>query len=117
MNKIIKTGIIFLFSVCITGVSLFILPCHAQNAASQLEDAANTGTLFDGSDGDRFGTDTAIIDNSGSIPEVSPPEMVDDSSTSEPEESEPQEDTGSGNEPVAEDVDADSGATGTEPAE
>lgn len=52
---------------------------QAQSAKEQLEKAANTGTLFDGSDGQRFGTDTGIR-NSGGVPDVPAPTAVSTSS-------------------------------------
>jgi len=52
-------------------------PLLAQGALDQLEDGTNTGTLFDGSDGSRFGTDTGIGGSSGDIPDVPEPTPVD----------------------------------------
>jgi len=66
-------------TILIAAFSVLLLPAHAQNSKDQLDKASNTGSLFDGSDGKRFGTDTKI-DTSGSTPEVPPPTAVNTSS-------------------------------------
>ena len=106
----------FVPAVCLAAMLTWLCPVYAQSALDQLESASNTGTLFDGSDGDRFGTDTEI-DTSGSVPDVPPPTAVEDS-TDTVNSQDVSEDTGSAESSQADDSETDTdGASGTEKAE
>jgi hypothetical protein len=50
--------------------------CFA-GAMDDLKDMSNTGSSFDGSDGQRSGMDIAVSPSSGNIPEASAPQPVD----------------------------------------
>lgn len=71
--------LLLIAAVLIVGNSSGVFSAQAQSAKEQLEKAGNTGTLFDGSDGQRFGTDTTIK-ATGNVPAVSPPAAVGTSS-------------------------------------
>lgn len=116
----------FAAAVLAVAISASFSLVYAQDAMGQLENASNTGTLFDGSDGDRFGTDTEI-DASGSVPDVPPPTKVETSTDTDAEE-ETSDDTAaaqsssddSGSEDSSEGDDSESetdGASGFETAE
>ncbi len=58
-------------------VAAFVPAYGADKSASgQLKSFGNTGTVFDGSDGKRFGTDTKVNTNTGNVPDVGKPQPV-----------------------------------------
>ncbi|NLV32512.1 MAG: hypothetical protein GXY47_15325 [Acidobacteria bacterium] len=77
MKSPVSTARIVLFALMAALLAVPSSPLLAQGALDQLEDGTNTGTLFDGSDGSRFGTDTGIGGSSGDIPDVPEPTPVD----------------------------------------
>lgn len=105
MKHPVTAARIVLFASMIALLAVSSSPLFALGALDELEGGTNTGTLFDGSDGDRFGTDTGIGGSSGSVPDVPEPTPVDT-----PDDGADQggtEDTGSD----------DAGRDGEEPAE
>lgn len=105
---------VYVAAALVAVMSVGAFPAHAQEAMDQLENAANTGTLFDGSDGDRFGTDTDI-DAPGSVPDVPPPTAVDTPTDGDQAAS---NDSGSSDSSQPDDSESDeAGETGTEKAE
>lgn len=77
MKHPITAARIVLFSLMVAALAVPASPLFALGALDELEDGSNTGTLFDGSDGNRFGTDTEIGGSSGSVPDVPEPTPVD----------------------------------------
>lgn len=105
MKHPITAARMVLFSLMVAALAVPASPLFALGALDELEGGTNTGTLFDGSDGNRFGTDTGIAGSSGDVPDASGPTPVDT-----PDDGADQggaEDTGSD----------DAGRDGEEPAE
>lgn len=108
MKHPITAARIILFSLMVAALAVPASPLFALGALDELEEGTNTGTLFDGSDGNRFGTDTGIDGSSGDVPDASGPTPVDT-----PDDEGDQGDQG-GTEDTGSD---DSGKDGEEPAE
>lgn len=105
MKSPVSTARTVLFALTVALLAVPSSPLLALGAFDELEEGTNTGTLFDGSDGDRFGTDTGIGGSSGDIPDVPEPTPVD--SPDDGADQGAAEDTGND----------DSGKDGEEPAE
>jgi hypothetical protein len=71
---------LFVTAVFLLTIFLVGTPLNAQSAKGQLDSFGNTGAVFDGSDGKRFGMDTQVTKSGGKVPDASPPSKVETSS-------------------------------------